>query len=306
MALGNVADILYLRGKFPDAAKLYQQAIESEALLDPSAPGYAMYRLADLELAQGQAKKAHDLAAKAVDAICPSHGGYQSLTGAMVVVGDAFMAQGDLAGARQQYQQALETRQKLGEQDLVAESQVSLAELFLEEGHPEQAEPLLRQAISEILQTYRVLAQDRCPKSATPAGYRGAGDPHSMMGSRPVRWTVRMRTHLDVLTTLVEQPNETRAALARLGEAIRLVETLGSHHTRPKRRISAFGRRRIALLRGKVGEGARARISPRARVEGSDDDRAEMRRGRRKELQFLPNGHHEPRFAPLADHGHPA
>ena len=39
------------------------------------------------------------------------------------------MAQGDLAGARQQYQQTLEIRQKLGEQDLVAESQVSLADL---------------------------------------------------------------------------------------------------------------------------------------------------------------------------------
>jgi DNA-binding winged helix-turn-helix (wHTH) protein/tetratricopeptide (TPR) repeat protein len=147
-ALGNIADVLYLRGKLPDAAKLYQQTMESEALLDPSAPGYAMYRLADLELAQGQPKKAQDLAAQAVDAMRPSHGGYQYLTGAMVVLGDALMAQGDLAGARQQYQQTLETRQKLGEQDLVAESQVSLAELSLEEGHPEQAELLLRPAIA--------------------------------------------------------------------------------------------------------------------------------------------------------------
>jgi DNA-binding winged helix-turn-helix (wHTH) protein/tetratricopeptide (TPR) repeat protein/TolB-like protein len=149
-ALGNIADVLYLRGNLPDAAKLYQQTIESEALLDASAPGYAMYRLADLELAQGQPKKAHDLAAQAVDAMRPSHGGYQYLTGAMVVLGDALMAQGDLAGARQQYQQTLETRQKLGEQVLVAESQVSLAELSLEEGHPEQAEPLLRLAIAQF------------------------------------------------------------------------------------------------------------------------------------------------------------
>jgi len=149
-ALGNIADVLYLRGNLPDAAKLYQQTIESEALLDASAPGYAMYRLADLELAQGHPKKAHDLAAQAVDAMRPSHGAYQYLTGAMVVLGDALMAQGDLPGARQQYQQALETRQKLGEEHLVAESQASLARLSLEEGHPDQAETLLRSAIAEF------------------------------------------------------------------------------------------------------------------------------------------------------------
>jgi DNA-binding winged helix-turn-helix (wHTH) protein/tetratricopeptide (TPR) repeat protein len=147
VALGNVADILYLRGKLPDAAKLYQQVIDNS----PCGAGcYAMYRLADLELAQGEAKKAQDLAAQAVDLMRPTHGGYQSLTGAMVVLGGALMAQGDLAGARQQYQQTLVTRQKLGEQDLVAESQVSLAEVCLEGGHPEQAETLLRPAIAEF------------------------------------------------------------------------------------------------------------------------------------------------------------
>ena len=148
--LGNIADVLYLRGKLPDAAKLYQQAIDSEALLFPGGPAYAMYRLADLELAQGQTKKAHDLAAQTVELIRPTHGGYLDLTGAMVVLGDAFMAQGDLAGARQQYQQTLEIRQKMDEQGPVAESQASLAEVALEEGHPEQAETLLRAAIAEF------------------------------------------------------------------------------------------------------------------------------------------------------------
>jgi len=149
LAIGNIADILYLRGHLPEAAKIYQQAIESAAF-DPSTPGYWMYRLADLEMAQGQTKKAYDLAAQAMDTIRPSHSEYQYLTGAMVVLGDALMAQADLAGAHQQYQQALEARQKLGERGLVAESQVSLAQLSLEEGHPEQAEPLLRLAIAEF------------------------------------------------------------------------------------------------------------------------------------------------------------
>jgi DNA-binding winged helix-turn-helix (wHTH) protein/tetratricopeptide (TPR) repeat protein/TolB-like protein len=150
VALSNIADILYLRGKLPEGAKLYQQAIESLALLDPGAPGYAMCRLADLELAQGQTKKARDLAAQAVGAIRPTHSQYQSLTEAMAVLGGALMAQADLRGARQQYEQTLETRQKMGEQDLVEESHVSLARLSLEENHPDQAEPLLRAAIAEF------------------------------------------------------------------------------------------------------------------------------------------------------------
>jgi DNA-binding winged helix-turn-helix (wHTH) protein/tetratricopeptide (TPR) repeat protein/TolB-like protein len=146
-ALGNIADILYLRGNLPDAARLYQQTIATETSVDPSAPGYAMYRLADLELAQGQPKKARDLATQAVDVMRPAHG---ELTGAMVVLGDALMAQGEFTEARQQYQQTLETRQKLGEQELLAESQISLVELSLEEGHPGQAETLLRPAIAEF------------------------------------------------------------------------------------------------------------------------------------------------------------
>jgi tetratricopeptide (TPR) repeat protein len=68
----------------------------------------------------------------------------------MIVLGGALMAQGDLAGARQQYQQALEIRQKMDDQGTVAESQASLAELSLEEGHPEKAETLLRAAIAEF------------------------------------------------------------------------------------------------------------------------------------------------------------
>jgi DNA-binding winged helix-turn-helix (wHTH) protein/tetratricopeptide (TPR) repeat protein len=150
VALANIADILYLRGKLPEAAKVYQQAIEIEASLDRIAPSYAMYRLADLELAQGQIKNAHDLAAQVVEVIGSLPGGPRDLVGAMVVLGDALEAQGDLAGAREQYNRALETRQKLGEHDLVAESQVSLAGFSLEEGHPDQAESLLHPAIAEF------------------------------------------------------------------------------------------------------------------------------------------------------------
>jgi DNA-binding winged helix-turn-helix (wHTH) protein/tetratricopeptide (TPR) repeat protein len=149
-ALGNIADILYLRGNLPGATKLYKQSLVIEASLVPSEPGYLLYRLADLELAQGNPKDAHHHAEEAVEALRPDQGGYQYLTGAMAVLGDVMMAEGDLPGARKQYEQAVAIRRKTSEQGLVAETQVSLAALSIEEGHPEQAEPLLREAIVEF------------------------------------------------------------------------------------------------------------------------------------------------------------
>jgi len=149
-ALADLADVLYLRGKLADAAKLYQQVIDIETLLSPSAPAYSISRLADLELDRGHPKKSQDLAAQAVELYRPINGDYEQLTGAMISLGNALMLQGDLAGARREYQQTLEMRQKLGEQDVVAESQDALAELSVEEGNLEQAETLLRMAIAEF------------------------------------------------------------------------------------------------------------------------------------------------------------
>jgi len=149
-AVANIADIAYLRGNLPEAVKLYEQSMELEAQLDSGEPGYDMYRLADLKLAQGQVQDAYRLAQQAIEAIRPIQGASQYLTGAMTVLGDALKAQGDLPGARQQYQSALDIRQQMGEMDLVGESQVDLADLALEEGHPDQSEPLLRPAIAEF------------------------------------------------------------------------------------------------------------------------------------------------------------
>ncbi len=71
-------------------------------------------------------------------------------TGALSELGDVLKAEGDLKGARQQYEAALEIRQKMGATSTIAESQVTLADLALEEGHADQVEPLLRAAIAEF------------------------------------------------------------------------------------------------------------------------------------------------------------
>jgi DNA-binding winged helix-turn-helix (wHTH) protein/tetratricopeptide (TPR) repeat protein/TolB-like protein len=149
-ALSNIADILYVRGDLPGAAKLYEQTLEIHAALDHGNPGYALYRLGDLRLAQGHLQDAHRLAQQAVDLIRADQSGYQYLTGAMLVLGEVSKAGGDLQGAQQQVQATLDIRQRVGETGLVRESQLELAGLAFEEGQASQAEPLLRAAIVEF------------------------------------------------------------------------------------------------------------------------------------------------------------
>jgi tetratricopeptide (TPR) repeat protein len=100
-----------------------------------------------LEVARGHVQDAHRLAAQAIDSLGLKN---FNLHGAMSELGDVLEAEGDLQGARKQYQGAMEIRQARGRAVAVAESKASLGDLALEEGHPDQAEPFLRFAIAEF------------------------------------------------------------------------------------------------------------------------------------------------------------
>jgi tetratricopeptide (TPR) repeat protein len=150
VALGNIADILYARGNLTGAEKAYRQNLDLIAATDKGEPNYELYRLADLELTEGRVAKAREDAEQAVALGRRHQGAYQYLTGAMAVLGEVFEAQGDFETARRQFQDSLEIQQKIGALELIAETQVELANLALDEEHPERAEPLLRSAIAEF------------------------------------------------------------------------------------------------------------------------------------------------------------
>lgn len=150
IALGNIADIFFLRGDLPGAEKLYNEALEISNSLDHNDPVYTLYRLSDLALTQGRVQEAHQLAQQAVDLGRPVQGGYQDLTGALASLGEALRAEGDLRAARQQFEEALQIREKMGVSDLIAESQAQLADLDLDEGHADHAESWLRTAIVQF------------------------------------------------------------------------------------------------------------------------------------------------------------
>jgi tetratricopeptide (TPR) repeat protein len=149
-AVTNIADILYLRGNLPLAEKTYRQSHDLISAMDHGDPSYELSQLADLELAEGKLSEAKLHAQQAIDFLRPSQGSYQYLTGAMIELGEALEAEGDLSGARAQFEQALALREKTGEAALVAESQAGLATLSMEEGHPDRAEALLRIALAEF------------------------------------------------------------------------------------------------------------------------------------------------------------
>ncbi len=148
-AMENIGDILYLRGNLAGADKLYQEALRTGASIATSDP-YLQYRLADLDLIRGRVEDARQLAQQSVDGYQATQGSYQYLTAAMRVLGEVLEAQGDLAGARSQFEQSLAIAQKIGALVNAAESREELAHLAIEESHPEQAEALLRNAIAEF------------------------------------------------------------------------------------------------------------------------------------------------------------
>ena len=149
-ALGNMADILYLRGDLPGAGKLYEQALDIQASLDHSSPGYLWYRLGDLKLTQGHVPEAHQLIKAAVEGIRASQGGYGYLSEAFIELGEVLKAEGDLQGARQQFESARDIEQKAAGVGMVAEAEAELADLAVQEGHSDQAEALIRPAIAEF------------------------------------------------------------------------------------------------------------------------------------------------------------
>lgn len=150
VAIIHLGNFSYLRGDLRAASKLYRQSLEIQSSLDHPNLGEVLARLSDVELLLGHAPDARQYAQRAVEAYRPIQGDYEQLTKAMTNLGEALEAEGDLQGARQQFQAALEIQQKIGNVILVAESEEELADVAMEEGRADQAEPLLRTAIAEF------------------------------------------------------------------------------------------------------------------------------------------------------------
>jgi eukaryotic-like serine/threonine-protein kinase len=269
-ATGNIADILFLRGNLPAAERMYQEALKTSESVDNSEPGYLLFRLADLNLTRGQVPDARRFAQQAVDGLLPVHGAYQYLTGAMVSLGEAMEAQGDLAGARSQFERTLALRQQVGAMDLAAESQVELASLAIQEGQPDKAEPLLRSAIAEFekeksdpddssaytLLSRALLVQGKLD-DARKAAQQGAE--LSLTSSDPaLRLPAQIQQARVEIATADHQGANAAAALRSLQSVIATAKRLGYYNLEGEARLvlgelelktnSSLGQKRLATL----------------------------------------------------------
>jgi tetratricopeptide (TPR) repeat protein len=249
-AMGNIADIYYLRGNLKAAEKLYQETLKVETSRENSDPGYLLYRLADLSLTEGRVQDAHRLAQQAIDSYLSTHGSYQYLTSAMIVLGEVLEAQGDLAGARSQFEATLATRQKMGALELAAESQTALGALDIEEGRIEQAGSLIRAALAEfekeksdpdsstayVLLSRALLMQGELDE-ARKAAQRGAD--LSLTSSDPaLRLTAQIQQARVDMASSKDEKADSASAFRRLNSVIATAKRLGYYDLESEARLA--------------------------------------------------------------------
>jgi tetratricopeptide (TPR) repeat protein len=135
-ATGNIAGERIGQGDLSGGMKLYQQALKLDREIGES--GHAAnlgYNMATVLLLQGDlsgAKRGLDQSLST----WRQTGDQSSSTYALYSLGEVLMAQGDLAGARKMHEQALALRRAAEDSVSIAESQLDLAHLSLEEGRP--------------------------------------------------------------------------------------------------------------------------------------------------------------------------
>ena len=142
-AMANVGGAELVQGNLGEARKLLNESIPRyQAVEDKSGVALSLNNLGDLARQQGNLQAAEttyqQAKATAQEIEDKSAIGYV-LSG----LGDVFTDRGDLAAARKSYEESLALRDQAGERQFAAETQVSLARLAVEEGHPAEAEAAL-------------------------------------------------------------------------------------------------------------------------------------------------------------------
>ena len=151
-ALGNLADDRLDQGDLRGALQFYEEAEQAHG---PSDPGYAA--LTDLNTAivyqlQGDLATARHGFEQGL-AYCQKAGDQFGSGYDMWGLGSLLLQGADFSGARKMYEQALAKRTVAGDKVTIAESQIGLADLSLEEGHiPADQEAAIRKAIEAFQQ----------------------------------------------------------------------------------------------------------------------------------------------------------
>jgi len=142
--LSNLGAAKVGQGDLVQAKKLIEEAIPANrAIGDDEGLALALNNLGDVERLMGQldaAESSYDQA----KVIASKIDNKNALAYIQSGLGDVLTDRGDLTAARKSYEVALALRTELAERLFVGETQVSLARLSIEEGHPADAEAAMK------------------------------------------------------------------------------------------------------------------------------------------------------------------
>ncbi len=143
--MADLGAVRLAQGDINEARKLLEGSLPNyRAVEDKEGVALTLNNLGDLSRQSGNLRAAetnYRQAKEAADEIENTSAQAYILSG----LGDVFTDRGDLAQARKSYEASLALRQQVGEKQTVGETQIALARLAIEEGHPADGETTLRQ-----------------------------------------------------------------------------------------------------------------------------------------------------------------
>ncbi len=148
----NLGDVLLAQGDLKEAKRLLEASIpDYQAMKDNSGVAIALNDLGDLERRRGNLPGAEAFLQRA-KAAASEVADKSAMAYVLSGMGDVFKDRDRVKSAREFYEESLALRTQTGEKQAIGESRVSLAELSIEEGHPSDAESVLRTCIGEFRQ----------------------------------------------------------------------------------------------------------------------------------------------------------
>jgi eukaryotic-like serine/threonine-protein kinase len=145
-ALGNIANDRVAQGDLRGATQLYEESQQLDRE-DTGRVAIATYNIASVHQLQGDLVGAKQGFEQSLT-IWQKNGDQDSSAYSMWSLGGLLLQQADFSNARKMYEQALALRTSAGDKLTIAQTQLGLVELSLEEGHPPQdQEATVRQVI---------------------------------------------------------------------------------------------------------------------------------------------------------------
>jgi tetratricopeptide (TPR) repeat protein len=149
-ATSNLGLTLKRLGKLDEAAQRLQQALALDRQVqNRSGEAARLFSLAGISFNQLNLEKAESYLAQS-SSLATAIGDQTRIVDSLALQGDVAAARGDLAAVRSKREEALTRGRSLGDKNVVAESQLALADLELDKGHPSPAQAYAQDALDHF------------------------------------------------------------------------------------------------------------------------------------------------------------